>query len=207
MESSVIINESMLTGESTPVIKVRMTPTDDIYDTNDPDYEKYILFAGTKIVQKRRMGNMEPSAIVFRIGFNTFKGNLIAGILYPKKDDDKFTSDSVKYIIFMGIMTIVGFAISLKFLIVEGELTTKEIIERFLDLFTTTVPPSLPACLSIGISYSLSRLKDRGIFCIQRDRVNKAGSVNILVFDKTGTLTEDHLDINGFVSVRMNNNK
>ena len=51
------------------------------------------------------------------------------------------------------------------------------------------------------------RLNDKGIFCIQRDRVNKAGSVNILVFDKTGTLTEDHLDINGYVSVRMNKDK
>ena len=207
ISGSVIVNESMLTGESTPVIKARMTSTDDIYDTNDPDYEKYILFAGTKIVQKRRMGNTEPAGIVFRTGFNTFKGNLIGGILYPKKDKDTFTRDSVKYIIIMCIMTVVGFLISLKFLIVEGDLTTTEIIERFLDLFTTAVPPSLPACLSIGITYSLSRLKDKGIFCIQRDRVNKAGSVNILVFDKTGTLTEDHLDINGFVSVRMNKNK
>ena len=207
ISGSVIVNESMLTGESTPVIKVRMTPTDDIYDTNDPEYEKYILFAGTKIIQKRRLGKTEPSGIVFRTGFNTFKGNLIGGILYPKKDKDNFTRDSVKYIIIMGIMTIVGFAISLKFLIVEGENSAKEIIERFLDLFTTAVPPSLPACLSIGITYSLSRLNDKGIFCIQRDRINKAGSVNILVFDKTGTLTEDHLDINGFVTVRMDKNK
>jgi len=206
ISGSVIINESMLTGESTPVIKVRMTSTDDIYDTNDPDYEKYILFAGTKIIQKRKIGVSEPTGIVFRTGFNTFKGNLIGGILYPKKDDDKFTRDSVKYIIFMGILTVVGFCISLKFLIVEAELTTREIIEKLLDLFTTAVPPSLPACLSIGITYSLSRLKDKGIFCIQRDRVNKAGSVNILVFDKTGTLTEDHLDIKGFVSVKMNKN-
>ena len=207
ISGSVIINESMLTGESTPVIKVRMTSTDDIYDTNDPDYEKYILFARTKIIQKRKIGVSEPTGIVFRTGFNTFKGNLIGGILYPKKDDDKFTRDSVKYIIFMGILTVVGFCISLKFLIVEAELTTREIIEKLLDLFTTAVPPSLPACLSIGITYSLSRLKDKGIFCIQRDRVNKAGSVNILVFDKTGTLTEDHLDIKGFVSVKMNKNK
>ena len=110
------------------------------------------------IVQKRKIGKSNPAGIVFRTGFNTFKGNLIAGILYPKKDDDSFTSDSVKYIIFMGIMTLIGFFISLKFLIVEGDLSTKEIIERFLDLFTTAVPPSLPACLSIGITYSLSRL-------------------------------------------------
>ena len=207
ISGSVIINESMLTGESTPVIKVRMTSTDDIYDTNNPEYEKYVLFAGTKIVQKRKMGNNEPTGIVLNTGFNTFKGNLIAGILYPKKDKDTFTRDSVKYIIFMGIMTIVGFGISLKFLIVEGENTAREIIERFLDLFTTAVPPSLPACLSIGITYSLSRLSDKGIFCIQRDRINKAGSVNILVFDKTGTLTEDHLDIKGFVTTRINDNK
>ena len=83
ISGSVIVNESMLTGESTPVIKARMTSTDDIYDTNDPEYEKYILFAGTKIVQKRRIGNTEPAGIVFRTGFNTFKGNLIGGILYP----------------------------------------------------------------------------------------------------------------------------
>ena len=207
ISGSVIINESMLTGESTPVIKVRMTSTDDIYDTNNPEYEKYVLFAGTKIVQKRKMGNNEPTGIVLNTGFNTFKGNLIAGILYPKKDKDTFTRDSVKYIIFMGIMTIVGFGISLKFLIVEGENTAREIIERLLDLFTTAVPPSLPACLSIGITYSLSRLDDKGIFCIQRDRINKAGSVNILVFDKTGTLTEDHLDIKGFVTTRINDSK
>ena len=104
----------------------------------------------------------------------------------------------------MGILCIVGFAISLKFLIVDAELTDKEIVEKFLDLFTTAVPPSLPACISVGITYSLSRLKKKGVFCIQRDNVNKAGNVNILIFDKTGTLTEDHLDISGYVSVKLN---
>ena len=197
----------MLTGESTPIIKVRMTATDDIYDTNDPEYEKYILFSGTKIVQKRIIGRTEPLGIIFRTGFNSFKGNLIGGILFPQKDKDTFTRDSVKYIIFMGIVAIIGFGISLKFLIVEAELKTNEIIEKFFDLFTTTVPPSLPACLSIVITYSLRRLDDKGIFYIQRERIKKAGSENILVFDKTGTLTEDHLDINGFITVKMNKSK
>ena len=81
------------------------------------------------------------------------------------------------------------------------------LFKNFFDLFTTAVPPSLPACLSIVITYSLRRLDDKGIFCIQRESIKKAGSVNILVFDKTGTLTEDHLDINGFVTVKMNKNK
>ena len=204
IDGSIIINESMLTGESTPVIKVRMAGTDNIYNTKEPDSDKYILFGGTKVVQKRKIGKGNPLGIVFQTGFKTFKGNLINAILYPKPEDDNFTKDSVKYIIFMGILCIVGFGISLKFLIVDGELSNKEIVEKFLDLFTTAVPPSLPACLSVGITYSLSRLKTKNIFCIQRDNVNKAGSVNILVFDKTGTLTEDHLDISGYVSVKLN---
>ena len=204
IDGSVIINESMLTGESTPVIKVRMANTDNIFNTKEADSDKYILFGGTKVVQKRKIGKGNPLGIVFETGFKTFKGNLINAILYPKPDDDNFTKDSVKYIIFMGILCIVAYAISLKFLITEGELSNKEIVEKFLDLFTTAVPPSLPACLSVGITYSLSRLKKKNIFCIQRDNVNKAGSVNILVFDKTGTLTEDHLDIHGYVSVRLN---
>ena len=206
IDGSVIINESMLTGESTPVIKVRMPQTDNIFNTKESDSDKYILFGGTKVVQKRKIGKGMPLGIVFQTGFKTFKGNLINAILYPKPEDDSFTKDSVKYIIFMGILCIVGFAISLKFLIVDAELSNREIVEKFLDLFTTAVPPSLPACLSVGITYSLSRLKKKGIFCIQRDNVNKAGNVNILIFDKTGTLTEDHLDISGYVSVKINEN-
>ena len=205
IDGSVIINESMLTGESTPVIKVRMPGTDNIFNTKEADSDKYILFGGTKVVQKRKIGKGSPLGIVFQTGFKTFKGNLINAILYPKPDNDNFTKDSVKYIIFMGILCIIGFAISIKFLIVDAELPDNEIVEKFLDLFTTAVPPSLPACISVGITYSLSRLKKKGIFCIQRDNVNKAGNVNILIFDKTGTLTEDHLDISGYVSVKMNN--
>ena len=203
---SVIVNEAMLTGESTPVIKVRMPNSDDIYDTKTPDSDKYLLFNGTKIIQKRKTGNSNALGIVYSTGFNTFKGNLINAIINPKEENDNFTKDSVKYIIFMGILCIVGFAISIKFL-KDANATNEEILEKFLDLITTAVPPSLPACLSIGITYSLHRLKKKGIFCIKREGVNKAGSVNIIVFDKTGTLTEDHLDISGYVTVKMDNNK
>ena len=204
IDGSVIINESMLTGESTPVIKVRMPGTMNVFNTKESDSDKYILFAGTKVVQKRKLSKGPPLGIVFQTGFKTFKGNLINAILYPKPEEDSFSRDSVKYIIFMGILCIVGFAISLKFLIVDAELEDTEIVEKFLDLFTTAVPPSLPACISVGITYSLSRLKKKGIFCIQRNHVNRAGNVNILIFDKTGTLTEDHLDISGYVTVKLN---
>ena len=59
------------------------------------------------------------------------------------------------------------------------------------------VPPALPATLSIGTSFAISRLRTAGIFCISPNRVNVGGKVNVVCFDKTGTLTEDGLDILG----------
>ena len=204
INGTVIINESMLTGESTPIVKVHMPSVDTLFDTQINDSEKYILFAGTKIVQKRSLQN-KVLGVVYQTGFKTVKGNLIRAILFPKEGDKKFKTDSTKYIIFMGCLCLVGFSISLKFLIDNAGLNTKDIIMKFLDLITTTVPPSLPACISVGITYSLSRLKDVEIFCIARERVNVLGKVNIICFDKTGTLTEDHLDISGYVPVKLSN--
>ena len=87
------------------------------------------------------------------------------------------------------------------------------IIVRALDLITIVVPPALPATLSIGTNFALSRLKKKEIFCIspQRfvesfpvillyltiDSVNVGGKLDIMCFDKTGTLTEDGLDVLG----------
>ena len=201
IQGTVIINEAMLTGESTPIIKSQIPQIKDKFNY-DAD-KKYVLFAGTKIIQKRSRDNKRLLGLVTETAFNTVKGNLIRSILYPKKVDEKFEKDSYKYIAMMGILCIVGFAISIPFLLETQEWS--DILVKSLDLITTAVPPSLPACLGIGISYSIQRLKKKKIMCIARDRVNIAGKVNILCFDKTGTLTEDHLDINGYRAVVMKN--
>lgn len=65
------------------------------------------------------------------------------------------------------------------------------------DVITIAVPPALPATLSIGTSFALSRLKRKQIFCISPQRVNVGGKIDIMCFDKTGTLTEEGLDVLG----------
>ena len=74
-------------------------------------------------------------------------------------------------------------------------------IDRSLDLITITVPPALPAAMTVGTVLSISRLKKCKIFCISPPRVNISGRVNVMVFDKTGTLTEDGLQVYGFRGV------
>lgn len=208
VNGSVIINESMLTGESTPILKNHMPSVEGVlFDTNANDSDKYFLYGGTKVVQKRAVKGYKVLGIVYSTGFKTFKGNLIRQILYPKETEEKFKKDSGKYITFMAILCLVGYLISLGFLIDNGSYSTKHLIMKFLDLITTTVPPSLPACISVGISNATSRLKRKKILCIARERINQAGKVNIICFDKTGTLTEDHLDISGYVPVQIDQGK
>ena len=202
---SVIINEAMLTGESTPIIKNQIQSIESHFDLEEE--QKNFLFAGTKVIQKRtNQVNEKVLALVYKTGFNTAKGNLIRSIIYPKNVDIKFKQDSIKYIYLMGCLSIIGFTISIPFL-KNADQSTSEIIKKCLDLITTAVPPSLPACLGIGISYAVNRLKSQNIICINRDRVNLLGKINTIVFDKTGTLTEDHLDIHGFRPIKVKSNE
>jgi cation-transporting ATPase 13A3/4/5 len=100
----------------------------------------------------------------------------------------------------MAILAIIGFCSTLPTML-RSNLRILEIVDRSLDLITITVPPALPAAMTVGIVFALGRLKRKKIYCISPDRVNIAGRINMMVFDKTGTLTEDGLQVFGFRGV------
>ena len=145
VRGSVVINESMLTGESTPIIKSCLENSDEIYNSKLIDNNsKFILYSGTKILQKKYTNKNEKIlAMVCDTGFRTFKGSMLSSVIFPKDEDEDFRRDSLKYIIFMVIICIIGYFASLKSLI-KAKISEKELLLRFFELFTSAVPPSLP---------------------------------------------------------------
>lgn len=198
-----IVNESMLTGESVPVSKLPANEStlnslinDSLRSQTSSNLAKSFLYNGTKIIRVRHSANEPALALVVKTGFATTKGSLLRSMLFPKPTGFKFYEDSFKYIGFMTCIACVGFIFSTYNFIKLG-LSNRVIILRALDIITIVVPPALPATLTIGTSFALSRLKLKNIYCISPTRVNIGGKLDVLCFDKTGTLTEEGLDVYG----------
>lgn len=176
-----------------------------------PEVSKHFLFCGTKIIRARRPQSDTDDeavalAIAVRTGFNTTKGALVRSMLFPKPSGFKFYRDSFRYISVMAGIAMLGFIASfINF--VRLDLAWHLIIVRALDLITIVVPPALPATLTIGTNFALSRLRKKQIFCISPQRVNVGGKLDVICFDKTGTLTEDGLDVLGVRVVERPGNR
>ena len=91
LNGNVIVNESMLTGESVPVTKTalpnsaRGTSLSISHDRqssvfvpestlNLKEHGRHIIFCGTQVIQTRYYENEKLRAVVLRTGFNTTKG-------------------------------------------------------------------------------------------------------------------------------------
>lgn len=194
-----VVNESMLTGESVPVIKSPLLEfTDNMVhgDALSRLDARHVLFGGTKVVELRVAQDQQALGCVMSTGYQTSKGFLVLSILFPRPTNFKFMSQSMKFMVALFSLALCGFAVCVWRMHSYGA-EVGLIVQRGLDLITIVVPPALPMAMSVGTAYAVMRLKKKKIFCISPPRVNMAGKINIMCFDKTGTLTEEGLDLMG----------
>ncbi|KAF3860102.1 hypothetical protein F7725_000357 [Dissostichus mawsoni] len=191
-----LVNESMLTGESVPVLKTPLPAGEGRFSTETE--RRHTLFCGTQLIQAKggRPGGGGAVAVVTSTGFFTAKGYLVSSIMYPQPTDFRFYQEVTKFLFILGFVAFLGTIYSFVVLFKTNS-TWLELVIRCLDVVTIAVPPALPAAITTGTIYAQSRLKKQGIFCISPPRINICGKVSLFCFDKTGTLTEEGLDVWG----------
>ena len=126
---------------------------------------------------------------VTRTNFTTTKGQLIRKILYPSEGDNKFQSESYKFLVFLFGLTVVSYAVLI--LKLNKYITPLTFVKRGMDLITITVPPTLPIAMTIGIIYAVNKLTAKEIYTISPNQLVEGGVLDTMCFDKTGTLTAD----------------
>jgi P-type Ca2+ transporter type 2C len=193
------LQESSLTGESTPVEK---EPVERLPAATPLADRRSMVHAGTIVATGR------AAAIVIATGMDTELGR-IAGMLVraaPETTPLQRRLAELGRILIVVCLAIVGFIFALELargggpaaLWQHGGLT--ELLLRAVSLAVAAVPEGLPAVVTLVLAIGLQRMVARNALVRRLPSVETLGSVTVICSDKTGTLTRNEMTVREIVT-------
>ena len=78
---------------------------------------------------------------------------MIRIILFPKEQENVFQKESIKFLFVLFGISVITYLSMIPRL--RDVVTTLDLIIKFLDLITITVPPALPVSMAFGVIYAI----------------------------------------------------
>ncbi|KAH7338015.1 endoplasmic reticulum Ca-transporting P-type ATPase [Rhizoctonia solani] len=191
LRGTCIVNEAMLSGESTPLLKeslgVLSKEEGEKLDV-DGQHKNCKRAKSTPTLKTPDGGAL---ALVLRTGFGTAQDN---------------SANNFESFLFIGFLLIFAIAASWYVWVrgIERGLKKSKLLLDCVLIITSVVPPELPMELSLAVNTSLAALSKFAIFCTEPFRIPVAGRVDVCCFDKTGTITAVDLVVEGVAGVDPN---
>lgn len=182
------VDESLLTGESTPVEKDAEAEV--VEDTALAERET-LAHAGSTVLSGRALG------VVVGTGKSTEIGRIAESLAQEQQVPPlvlrmrRFTRT-------------IAVAIALVVLVLGGVqfLRGAEPVELFflaVALAVSAIPAGLPVAITVALSIASSRMADRNVVVRRLPAVEGLGACTLIASDKTGTLTENRLTVRRLV--------
>ncbi|WP_424628478.1 cation-translocating P-type ATPase [Bradyrhizobium sp. SYSU BS000235] len=183
-EQPIAIDESLLTGESVPLIKSAIR---DAADRNRPE-ESAKVFAGTLVVRGDAVISITAT------GDKTQIGRIGASLTNLQSEPTPLQRTSARLVKQLGILAI---AFCLVVIVAYGVLRHDWIGGALagITLSIALIPEEFPMVLAIFMALGAWRLAQRHVLVRRGAAIETLGAITSLCVDKTGTLTENRMSI------------
>lgn len=184
------MDESILTGESLPVVKTE-SPIKE--ESGNPAKINNMAFMGTLVSEGRASG------IVVQTGETTFFGAEARVLQAPEPETDfqkQIKNFSLLLFRIVMLMTLFIFA--------TNAFLKNNILESFLFALALAVgitPEMLPAIITVTLSQGALKMAKKKVVVKRLISVEDLGNIDTLCTDKTGTITEGKFTLTGFVNL------
>ena len=178
-----VVDESLLTGESLPVLKdSSVVLTEDVVLGDRVN----MLYTGTLVGRGRARG------VVVNTALDTELGSIAADVLFQQSPKaplqvrmDRFTH---RVAIFVGLATLIMFTVAA----LRGT-PFDEVFLLAVALAVSVIPEGLPVALTVALAIGMRRMARRNVIVRRLLAVEALGSCTLIATDKTGTLTVNQL--------------
>lgn len=177
--ATLLVDESLLTGESLPVTKNKFI---------DNDEQDGIVYAGTLVIKGSGL------AKVTQTGMNTKLGKIgssLQGIIQEETLLQKEMKSLIRNFFWMGIL--ISIVVIILFYFARGDF-----IKAILNGLATSMailPEEFPVILTVFLAIGAWRLSKHNVLTRKPSAVETLGATTTLCADKTGTITQNRMEI------------